>query len=605
LRLCCPELRLGVRIVFSLGLGLGVLSLWMFVLGVLRLYFLPVVLGPLIIGTVLGVTLGRRDLTRLIGQLRSCNWRRALTGPLWGVKWAAWGVVLWVFVQALLVDALIPPLAWDEIAYHLALPKLYLQEHQIFFIPFVMQSLWPFNTEMLFTISLLLGNDILPHLIVLLLSVLAAAAIYMVTARVTTAPAPWLAVAFFAATPMVKKLSGLAFNDMPLVAYVSLALLAFSLWMEQRSTGYLIVTALLSGFAMGTKLSGAGLAFLFTLWAGWVVARSSAPLDVRGGIRTLLTFGLISLGIASPWYVRSLVETGNPVWPLVNDLFHGKYWDPIGTGNFMQWMTHRRPSLSFFTVLTMAWQVPEDYGGILRWLIAPFIIPFGGICIFRPRPFARGLFGVGASYYLMWAIFLGHETRYLLPLVPFLAVLSALTFDQWRHLIPRWGQWLMSVSIVGALCWTVWPSSNYLQFLRDKRWPYVTGQISREEFLARNCDVWLTFQWANRELPLDAKALFLPYETRGYYFDREYIWGNPIGQRYIRFERYDDVESLWADLRKLGITHIVENPNWVYADLEHWEHDRALMLELEQSCSQLLFEENQIQLYQLDGRCKK
>lgn len=606
LRLCNLEPHVGLCIVLSLGLGLGTLSLEMFVLGILRLFFLPVVLGLLIVGTGLGAFLGRRDRNALFRQLMGLNWHRVLTGPLWYIKWMSWGVVLLMFIQTLLANALVPPLAWDEIAYHLALPKLYLQEHKLIFIPYIMQSLWPFNTEMLFTISLLLGNDILPHLIVLLMSMLAMTSIYLVTARFATAPAPWLAFAFFTATPMVKNLSGLAFNDIPLAAYISLALLAFSLWVEQFSTGYLIVAALLSGFAMGTKLSGGGFALLFALWAGWVAARSSTPLNAKVGIHALLTFGLVSLGVASPWYIRSFVETGNPVWPLVNDLFHGKYWDPIGTRNFMKWMTHKRPPLSVFTVLTMIWQVPADYGGIMRWLIAPFIIPFSGIFIFRPQKFAHGLLGVGAAYYLMWAIFLGHQTRFLLPLVPFLAVLSALTFDQWYHFVTRrWGQWLMSALIIGALFWTVWPSPNYLQFLRTERWPYVTGKMSREEFLTHNCDIWLTFQWANQELPLEAKALFLPYETRGYYFDRDYVWGNVIGQRYIRFERYDDIEALRARLHKLGITHIVENPHWVYADLEHWEHNRALMLDLEQNCSQLLFEENQIQIYQLSEHCNE
>jgi hypothetical protein len=147
------------------------------------------------------------------------------------------------------------------------------------------------------------------------------------------------------------------------------------------------------------------------------------------------------------------------------------------------------------------------------------------------------------------------------------------------------------------------PTKAHITFLCTQRLPYVMGKLSREEFLYRNVDLWPVAQYAGRELPPNATLLLLPYETRGYYLDRAYVWGNPISQRYIRFERYHEVETLWAHLRDLGITHIIDNPNWVYTDLSHWSHDRALMLELEHECADLLFEQNDIRLYEIGEVC--
>ncbi|MGQ9787405.1 MAG: hypothetical protein ACUVSJ_13210 [Anaerolineae bacterium] len=43
----------------------------------------------------------------------------------------------------------------------------------------------------------------------------------------------------------------------------------------------------------------------------------------------------------------------------------------------------------------------------------------------------------------------------------------------------------------------------------------------------------------------------------------------------------------------------MKNPHWIFSGLRYWEHDRALMLELERSCASLLYEERKVRLYRL------
>ncbi len=85
------------------------------------------------------------------------------------------GSLIWV----LLVHALMPPYEWDEISYHLALAKMYAEQHHIVYVPFIVHSNRPMNTEMLFTLALLIGSDVAPHLLMWAMSLLTGVGLYL------------------------------------------------------------------------------------------------------------------------------------------------------------------------------------------------------------------------------------------------------------------------------------------------------------------------------------------------------------------------------------------------------------------------------------------
>jgi hypothetical protein len=203
-------------------------------------------------------------------------------------------------------------------------------------------------------------------------------------------------------------------------------------------------------------------------------------------------------------------------------------------------------------------------------------------------------------YYAIWFLVVSPQVRFLIPILPTLTLLAAFTFyflwDRLSHPLLRW-------VLAGILLFFLvrdFPGVDAAQrdLVRD-RLPYLTGQRSREDFLEAQLDVMPAFQYINTQLPADAVVLLLPYESRGYYLDRSYFWGHPISQRVIRFEEYDEPERLAEDLHNLGITHILDNPQWLYTGLRHWNHDRALMLALETRCGEKIAAWEDILLYRL------
>jgi len=594
----------GEGVFFALSLGLGVLSLSTLLLGSLGLLF-PWIAWALLLGgliTAWRTTVWRQRLpTRprlalhwpTIGQLR---------GPLgwFGVLLAV--VLLWSFLFALLGFAVVPPLDYDEVAYHLALPKLYIEHHRIVCVPFILQSNWPMNAEMLFTLALLLGSDILPHLIILTMSVLMGYGIFSLSRRHFDARVGMLGAALYASTPLVRRLSGSGLIDIALVSYIFAAVYAFALWMESERRGWLLIAGLLAGLAAGTKLTGAAFA---VLWSGVVLWDSHSRLHRAWSTaaRDAAWFGLIAFVVVVPWYLRSYIFTGNPVWPFFHGILGGKYWDALGTEYLISFLTRFKPPLSLRSLLFALWMVPRDYGGLHLWLFIPTLLPLAMVAVGRGAALGRYLLTFCLGFYIFWLLVLGDQTRFLLPIVAPLALPSAYTiywwFDRLPHPIGLLG--LIMVAILLARDLPVFAAAQR-DLLRD-RWPYLRGQVSREAFLRHKVDPWEVFVYANERLDEEAVILLLPYECRGYYLDRAYIWGNPIGQRVIKFEQFDDPVALWREIRAMGVTHIIDDPHWVYTALPYWEHDRHLMLQLEAVCAEPLYEENDMILFRVKECC--
>jgi hypothetical protein len=64
-----------------------------------------------------------------------------------------------------LTSALAPPTAGDALCYHLEIPKRFVEHAAVQYLPLTDNSLFPFHTEMLYTLALLIGTPVLAQLI--------------------------------------------------------------------------------------------------------------------------------------------------------------------------------------------------------------------------------------------------------------------------------------------------------------------------------------------------------------------------------------------------------------------------------------------------------
>src|SRR3989338_7836769 len=86
--------------------------------------------------------------------------------------------VLFAIPIICLFGSFAPEIGNDALAYHLYHPKIFIQDHSIGYIPFTRESLWPYLTQMLFTLGLLFKSVTLAKMFNFLYGILAVLAVY-------------------------------------------------------------------------------------------------------------------------------------------------------------------------------------------------------------------------------------------------------------------------------------------------------------------------------------------------------------------------------------------------------------------------------------------
>ena len=477
----------------------------------------------------------------------------------------------------LIANALVPPVSYDEVAYHLAIPKIYIQHHGITYIPFIPYSNWPLGTEMLFTLSLLLRSETLAHLVTWDALLLICAGLWWFARRYLDEQEGLLAAVLFAATPMVGALAGTALIELPLALYSFLAVITLIVWTEKRQTVWWVLSAICGGFAASTKLNGAVVPLILGLFllAHRMLANPSQWWSV---FKQFVAYGSIALAVVLPWYLKTWVFAGNPFWPFFLELLGGKNWDALGSEyllGFIQLVNQPITLSNWFSGLPRLVMQARPFGGpgvhliwyylVLLLLAIPALIFSHG----RRRRVLVWLCVIALGFYTAWFLET-HQIRFLLSATPVLSLLMAAGAGWLMRGHGRPIEFLVRVALVLSLIGTSWPFNRDTQALLRTRWPVLTGVQDREDFLSANVWGYTTYRYANDFLPADSRVWLALYESRGYYLDRDYTWANPISQRYMKLERYADADQLYEDLKAMGFTHMLFAPN----RLERYEYIR-------------------------------
>jgi len=142
----------------------------------------------------------------------------------------------------------------------------------------------------------------------------------------------------------------------------------------------------------------------------------------------------------------------------------------------------------------------------------------------------------------------------------------------------------------------VYQQFNYVQPLG-----YISGQINRDDYIARYRSEYPVIQYANRSLDSDAKILALFLGNRGYYSDREMIFGNSLFEKLV--EPSESADMLARKMNQMGFSHIL-----VRFDLfKRWSSSRIndrgkqqLILDLFNNRAKLLISSGGYGLFQLN-----
>ena len=543
---------------FAVALGLGLLAYLMLAAGLLGQ--LKAWVGVALIG-LLGL-LGWRHAVRLgrdaVGALRRPK----------GWRWAALPLAVFFLGAAgfTLIGSLAPAtdVDYDGLVYHLSIPKAYLRAGSIEAIPWLSHSNFPFALEMLYLLGLMLRDQSLAKLFHLACGWLAVCAIFAFARRAWGARAGWLGAALFAATPLVAWEMMSAYNELAFALYAFLAIFALSRWFEGRAQkegdGWLWVAGLMCGLSLGTKML-AGAVFIFCLLAlAWALIRSA---DRRGTALRALGFAAIAAAVAAPWYLKSYLYTGNPVYPFFYEVFGGRYWTAerareyaaaqkgfgLGTG-----------PLSFLALpwnLTMnaRWffDLPQQLRpvSILVWVFGPALLAFVPIFVFAGRVGGRGRVALWFAlvYTAIW-FGMSQNGRYLIPILPGLCACAGLAASR---LLDRRG--LASAGALVALFLTLIAGLYASYGLASPAARVAAGLEPPAAYLRSVSYVYPMLEAITEATPPGARIMVFGEEPRLFYLDRDYL----LGDHAAIFSDRDlaSPDSLLAALRRMGVTHLL------------------------------------------------
>ncbi|HWQ04330.1 MAG TPA: hypothetical protein VN452_03135 [Longilinea sp.] len=543
-----------VRLSLQSALGLGAYALFILIVGAtvgLNVWLLGLL--PLTVGIAL-----RRSLLKWLRQVSALRdlWRES----------DSMGRAVAVLIVLLLLNALIvalaPPLKFDALVSHLALPQAYLEAGRVQYLSSQVMSGMPQNAEMLFTWAIALGG--LPAATVLgwWIAVLAVVGLLGYFSQKLNVPSAWAAAAALLAGFSLVMLTAWGYVDWLALLFGFGVLALLDRWRRKLDLLSLLLAGAFTGLAVGTKYTSGvlGIAALVTLiWHIW-----KRKISWQAGILDVLKFSGAALCVAAPWLLKNLLTTGNPLYPF---FFSAGAMTPLRLAVYQSVPPYGN-WLDFIFLPLRATYMGVEAGDGYMVALGPLLLGFGLFAWLgreRRGPEQQAALENAAvlalSGLLVWASanrISGNliQTRYYFTLFPAFTGLAA--FGYWglsRVTLPqvrlnRFFNTLILLVLVFNLLEVsafTWKSSAPQA---------AAGLMTGEDYLADNLGWYQRAMQAVRELPAGSRVLML-YEPRSLYCAPTCA-SDEILDRWKRdLNTLVDPQSILSSWKQAGYTHVL------------------------------------------------
>jgi 4-amino-4-deoxy-L-arabinose transferase-like glycosyltransferase len=431
---------------------------------------------------------------------------------------------------------------------------------------------------------------------------------------------------FFLTLPIIVRLSSTVYVDLGLICFLFAALRYLFKWIESGfAMRPLLLSGIWCGLALGTKYNGLVGLFLLGLFVPFVYAR----MNVRArhtGFRAAgygVVFVLVSLVVFSPWMIRNLAWTGNPVYPLYNQVFNPP---PVSSETETRPSAPRISHLEFrhlnygeswpaiaMIPVRVFFQGKDDDFRYFDGRTSPFllllpILAFVGFKHNRSRQ-EKAEIWLMLTFSVLFLLYACVQTsirvRYFSPILPPLVVLSMIGLHNFQTRILAsvpWSGPVKAFLVFAVITVMLGLNAAYMveRFKKDRPLAYLMGNMTRDEYIQAFRPEYAAFQYANAHLAKDAKIFGLFMGGRGYYSDRFIAFHDKLLYRAAK-----DAAS-GADVAKAitgkGFTHILMS----YAGFNLWlkeaasDHDRQVLRQFFESHVDVLFSRDGYGLLQID-----
>ncbi len=535
-----PTLQLAVRI----GTGLASLTLLAVAAAFCGLLWIAAVAAiPL-------AALGSRDLIRACGNLRTVRFSaiHALGGVVLGAAW----LIVWLW-------GTIPPVFFDELAYHLVIPQRALATGTLEAVPWVYYTFMPHASDLLLSWGMAAAGDLgarATHASAWVLCFLAACALADALSEPRGNPwTPAMVAGVLMTSPTLWFLGTVPFAELWLASAVLIACVVL-VKPDLHGRPWLAL-GLMLWLVGATKLAG----------VFWIGALLVAALVMGWPWRDILKAGGVTLAGMTLWWARAAFHTGNPLYPMFYRRLGGAWWSDENQARLMGDLPYGWGGLGALDLLRLPLdlvQYPDRFGSASD----AGIVAVAATCLLAILPVvarwsragaparrwmdAAAVFVLMASVYWVWT---SPTTRFFAP--AFVIGLAAFVGACLR--LPRRGLAAGLLIIAVAALW------GTQRFLAQHEQVFSSSQIALgretgDAFLERRLDHFKTARFVRETLPGNARLLFIG-ETRPYYFARDAVAPSAYDSHPLArwVGEAATTQALAARLMEEGITHVVLN----------------------------------------------
>lgn len=549
-----------VRLSVQAGIGFGVIGIGGLIAGWLGAF--TRLLAWLVLAA--GIIVLRRQVAE---WWRSWSALKLFTSDLDGTCKAI-GLLIMMVLLLTAAIALAPPLKFDTLVYHLALPAQYINAGRLVYVADNIFWGMPQAGEMSFTWAMLLLNSRSAILVGWFWGLLTIIGLLGAIGDKFGKKAAYIGIAALMCGYSLSAGLSWGYVDWLAMLFGFCFLVSLAEYEQQSSKLWLITSAVFAGFALGTKYTSGILFFtgiLFMLW-------HKAPGEkTHRRLAACLTWTITAVLIASPWLIKNYLATGNPAYPFffpsgAMDSYRLEHYRGLPVESLWQTLA----LLPVRATLTGA-EARPGYGAS----IGPLLLGFSMSVFLGWKKMS--LIQRGAAKSALWLVLPGVaawmiasrfsdfllQSRLYFSVFPALTVLAGAGFHNLEdystdRIKLGWIAGVASVFVLGLTVLEVAQST-----VKQGTWQVLLGVQSRDEYLRENLGWYHLAMQAVKGLPDGSKVLML-WEPRAYDCLPRCV-PDEILDRWLQLrdtastsstDNNDEILIAW---RKNGFTHLLVN----------------------------------------------
>lgn len=497
-------------------------------------------------------------------------------------------------VLVMVLRALTPPHAVDEAIYHLAAVKRFIEAGSLTPLYDIAQGNTHMLAHMLFAPCLMVGADSAAKLLSVGFGLLTALALFAYARRFFDAATGYVAALGFFGAGMVVEVAITARIDVILAGFIFFATYALTVYLEERITRWLWLSAFMSGVAISIKLTGltwvAILGCVYLVQTLYRAPRSDIFVQLRRGV----FYFLILLVVISPWLVKNYVYFRDPFYPFAHgETVTDKRTQPIAyfadadeakLDSYYQKARDRNPQIAqrieqilaqaaasrperhplrfwgYFTNPTVYNVGEPDHTPNYLFVLCPLFLIFT-----RQRKLVW--LAISCAVFFVLTAWAAWTARYLLPLYPPLTLIAAYTVVRLAESLKRKGGAAVAIPIIALILTTgVTVFRETSRLIKMFELNYINGSLSRADYLSL-VFYYPALRYVNENLNGDAKIMMIGSQM-GYDLQRPYIgdttWEATPWRRLLL--KGETPEAVRDAMKAEGITHVMYAPElYVFA----------------------------------------